>query len=105
MTYSEFVELYEEYIAHLADKDNSDSSFVPTIKTYQSHNITQDEWNTLSNEVLALLSDTVSINEFVQNIYAYINDISPEPPTTAGTYTLKVTVDSDGNATYSWVSD
>ena len=27
----------------------------------------------------------------------------PQAPTVAGTYTLQVVVDSEGNATYSWV--
>lgn len=32
-------------------------------------------------------------------------DRNPAPTTTAGTYVLKCTVDSDGNATYSWVAE
>ena len=43
-------------------------------------------------------------NPFPPKVYNSANTEIPDPPTTAGDYTLKCTVDSGGNPTYSWVA-
>lgn len=66
--------LYADSVRHFAAKDNSDGSFAPAYKTYQSHNITQDEWNAVLKQLLDQNSDTTTLRDFTTALYQYALD-------------------------------
>lgn len=56
----------------------------------------------LSSSVSSTSTTLAANSRAVKTVYDVLNTKVPDPPTTAGTYTLQCVVDSSGNPTYSW---
>lgn len=56
--------LLQEYQTQYADKNNMPLDWVSQYKTFQSHNITLENWNTFNLYIHNILSDTKSSHEF-----------------------------------------
>lgn len=57
--------LLQEYQTKYADKNNMPLDWVSQYKTFQSHNITLENWNTFNLYIHNILSDTKSSHEFI----------------------------------------
>ena len=65
------------------------------------HDATNDTWTELEKITPGNYFIPITVNGIKADHTGNIN-LLPTPPTTAGTYTLRCTVDSQGNVTYSW---
>lgn len=67
-------ELLQEYQTKYADKNNMPLDWVSQYKTFQSHNITLENWNTFNLYIHNVLSDTKSSHEFTVSAINLIFD-------------------------------
>lgn len=105
VAHSNYVEYYEaggydQYYHNNYLFRNPEYNLILPYNMYR-HDATNDTWTELEKITPGNYFIPITVNGIKADHTGNIN-LLPTPPTTAGTYTLRCTVDAQGNVTYSW---